>query len=655
MMGIRHGHVKKNEENDESAAKLPQASECSLVSELGRQVASSLSPVGVTWQKRRVMLSQTRINFGKADTDLLIDFIPLVEVKSVVHNVRKRHDDQGSLKQQERDGRRSKKLKKADMQFSDQIYFAGDDEEEDEEEEPNVFTVYTIPNGRNSGRPTVLRAGDKQELEKWLAGIEHAKKVAERIELAKGDVGMLARERRLARELYESFGFQLAIGLVIFFSYVASLANAQLLPESGSDMDRNFRIIELAVTAVFTLELVVNLFGHWFNKFFRDGWNVFDFVVVILALASVIFDQIPAINVLRLVRVFKMSEKFFRCSFISKDEIDGRKRSIQNLQQLIFAVKMLISFVDQMEKKDVGASAMKQTKTRKQILDKLFKSSMCTSFAAWKSAVFDPQEEQEEQEEAKEKEEKSKNCCMNLESKISSMQQRLDRMVEEEEQVKSQLGKILSILEKGEHKPAPHSVFVLPPEPRSLPVIHRGEGGEGGRREGGSGGRRGSKDVEVRKGARRNGRSRTDLGDHQTQIIMENGHCYFSGRRNVPLPEEEAGERRRRKDSSSQLSTPRDGCGRVLIKVPWTSLAQQAGLVGVAPPPRQQVRLPRGLPGRRLGCSGDESPAGGELGGELCSCDGGDGVEEEVDLQQNILVDLSSSDLLVQRRFYIGM
>ena len=38
MMGIRHGRAKKNEENDESAAKLPQASECSLVSELGRQV-----------------------------------------------------------------------------------------------------------------------------------------------------------------------------------------------------------------------------------------------------------------------------------------------------------------------------------------------------------------------------------------------------------------------------------------------------------------------------------------------------------------------------------------------------------------------------------------------------------------------------------------
>ena len=74
----------------------------------------------------------------------------------------------------------------------------------------------------------------------------------------------------------------------------------------------------------------------------------------------------------------------------------------ENLQQLFFAVKMLISFVDQMEKKDVGASAMKQTKTRKQILDKLFKSSMCTSFSAWKSAVFNPQEEGEEEEEEEE-------------------------------------------------------------------------------------------------------------------------------------------------------------------------------------------------------------------------------------------------------------
>ena len=347
----------------------------------------------------------------------------------------------------------------------------------------------------------------------------------------------------------------------------------------------------------------------------------------------------------------------------------------ENLQQLFFAVKMLISFVDQMEKKDVGASAMKQTNTRKQILDKLFKSSMCTSFSAWKSAVFNPQEEGEEEAEEG-KGEKSKDCCMNLESKISSMQQQLDRMVEEEEQVKSQLGKILSILEKGEHKSAPHSVFVLPPEPRSLPVIHRGEGGEGGRREGGSGGRRGSKDVEVRKGARRNGRSRTDLGDHQTQIIMENGHCYFSGRRNVPLPEEE-GERRRKKDGGSQLSTPRDGRGRVLIKIPWTSLVQQA--VSKEHARSQPQLLPSDcrdssvslllLDGKfvfleafqgvasavqetrvQLGASWEESCAAAmeEMEWRLMR-------EEEVDLQQNIFVDLSSSDLLVHRRFYIGM
>eukprot|EP00960_Hanusia_phi_P028388 747380-Hanusia_phi.AAC.1 len=187
----------------------------------------------------------------------------------------------------------------------------------------------------------------------------------------------------------------------------------------------------------------------------------------------------------------------------------------ENLQQLFFAVKMLISFVDQMEKK--SSSSQKQSKTRKQILNKLFKSSMCTSFADWKSAVFEQGDKEEEEEEGKAK------GVGSLEKQLACMQQQIDRIAEGEEEIKSQLGKILTMLEKGEHKPS-HSVFVLPPEPRSLPVIHQrgeedggrkegdggrkegdggrkeGDGGrkeeDGGRRERESGARRGAKDVE---------------------------------------------------------------------------------------------------------------------------------------------------------------
>ena len=43
---------------------------------------------------------------------------------------------------------------------------------------------------------------------------------------------------------------------------------------------------EFVFTFIFTLELIINIFAHWFRKFFRDKWNVFDCLVVGLCLVS---------------------------------------------------------------------------------------------------------------------------------------------------------------------------------------------------------------------------------------------------------------------------------------------------------------------------------------------------------------------------------
>lgn len=62
--------------------------------------------------------------------------------------------------------------------------------------------------------------------------------------------------------------------------------------------------LDKAILAVFVIELSIRLFVHRF-AFFKDGWNVFDFIVVGIALvpASGPFAVLRALRVLRVLRV----------------------------------------------------------------------------------------------------------------------------------------------------------------------------------------------------------------------------------------------------------------------------------------------------------------------------------------------------------------
>ena len=53
-------------------------------------------------------------------------------------------------------------------------------------------------------------------------------------------------------------------------------------PQEGTELFATFEQIDLAFTVVFTVELMVNMTAHWLWAFWRDGWNQFDFIVVMV-------------------------------------------------------------------------------------------------------------------------------------------------------------------------------------------------------------------------------------------------------------------------------------------------------------------------------------------------------------------------------------
>jgi hypothetical protein len=69
--------------------------------------------------------------------------------------------------------------------------------------------------------------------------------------------------------------------------------------------------VEIFFTAVFTLELLFNLFGSWYTEFVNDGWSVFDAIVIVISILGLIPSvKIPGLNIMRLVKVFKIVRLF---------------------------------------------------------------------------------------------------------------------------------------------------------------------------------------------------------------------------------------------------------------------------------------------------------------------------------------------------------
>ena len=86
-----------------------------------------------------------------------------------------------------------------------------------------------------------------------------------------------------ARAIAGAGAFQNAILAVIVAN--AILVGLETSPALDARFGRWFDVLSASVQVIFTLEIAIRLIAHWPHpgRFFRDGWNSFDFAVVALA------------------------------------------------------------------------------------------------------------------------------------------------------------------------------------------------------------------------------------------------------------------------------------------------------------------------------------------------------------------------------------
>lgn len=114
--------------------------------------------------------------------------------------------------------------------------------------------------------------------------------------------------------LYDSKASQIGVACIIFLNFFISMGKAQSLPEDKDDETgvMVFLVFEYIFNIIFGVELIINMYANWYKPFWTNGWNVFDFVIVLISWLSMVADNLPGISVLRLFRAFRVFRLFKR-------------------------------------------------------------------------------------------------------------------------------------------------------------------------------------------------------------------------------------------------------------------------------------------------------------------------------------------------------
>ncbi len=115
---------------------------------------------------------------------------------------------------------------------------------------------------------------------------------------------------RLAVFLDQPFVRNGIVGVILFNAVILGMETSDALM---ADYGPIIRALDIACLAVFVVEIALKLVAHG-PRFFRSGWNVFDFLIVGVALVpgAQTFSVLRALRILRILRVISVAPRLRR-------------------------------------------------------------------------------------------------------------------------------------------------------------------------------------------------------------------------------------------------------------------------------------------------------------------------------------------------------
>ena len=76
-------------------------------------------------------------------------------------------------------------------------------------------------------------------------------------------------------------------------------------------------------TAIFTLEAILKLMAMS-QQYFKSGWNIFDFIIVLLSYIDVGLDGVDGLQVFRAFRLVSLSLGFYKAFTLNRETQNGK-------------------------------------------------------------------------------------------------------------------------------------------------------------------------------------------------------------------------------------------------------------------------------------------------------------------------------------------
>ena len=145
----------------------------------------------------------------------------------------------------------------------------------------------------------LLRCRDEEEALEWVQAASRCR----------DDVNQRYRwwlhKNRIQRRLQTIYTHpytQTLVALLILANYVTSMVELEV---RGAHQE-TFASLDVIFTLIFLAELLFNMSCNWFWGFWGSAFNVFDFVVVLVTVISLLpYFDLKVVSTLRLLRAFK--------------------------------------------------------------------------------------------------------------------------------------------------------------------------------------------------------------------------------------------------------------------------------------------------------------------------------------------------------------
>ena len=115
---------------------------------------------------------------------------------------------------------------------------------------------------------------------------------------------------KVAAFLEQAWVTNFIIGVILFNAVLLGLETSDAVMATAGPL---ILVLDSLCLAIFVLEIALKLFAHGW-RFFRSGWNIFDFVIVGIALvpATQGFSVLRALRILRVLRVISATPRLRR-------------------------------------------------------------------------------------------------------------------------------------------------------------------------------------------------------------------------------------------------------------------------------------------------------------------------------------------------------